>query len=308
MATTTSQMYYDTYQSTTYLQGWIGSFINSMVSVTGWLQTADTGQTAASGFTNLQYGNQSLGYQIYTFTDSLTATYPIYVKFEFGVGVTGGAPGMWITVGTGTNGSGTLTGQVSARLPLSDYYGSQGSSQFTSYFSGASNRFVCSLWESLNINWIISIERSKDSSGNDNTDGIILHVASRANGAYQQFIPSTGTVVQYIPFWVGAFSPYPTMAVNNLVGIAFPTPFNACPYNSGYNLAISNGTDIPMYNQVIGTIYGNSHNYLQLQYNNAIALVPAYNIGTLPNGSGGIAPYGNNGQYGLSLRPLIRYD
>lgn len=306
MATSIASLIYDG-QTTASLRQWVAGLFSNLSAVTGWLQTNDTGQidiTTLPGqgaVTDIVFG-----YRVYTFTDALTATNPVYVKIEYGTGSAPGfsLPAIWTTVGTGTNGAGTLTGQVSQRIQLSDFSSTVAS--FLSYFSGGPNRFVCSLFDSGNFNMILSIERSKNSAGADNGDGIIYHVASRRNGAFQQFIPYTGTIVAAMPFWMGAFSPYTTMAVNNLVGITFPTPFNAVPYNSGYNLAISNGTDIPMYNQVIGTIYGQSHNYLQLQYNNTIQIAFPLNPN---NGTGGAQPPFNNAQvYGMPLHPLIRYD
>ena len=306
MATSIVSLIYDA-QLTASLRQWVGGFFSSLNATTGWLQTNDTGQADITAIVGIGVtGDTPIGYRVYTFSDALSATNPVYVKIEYGTGTAPGYafPGMWITVGTGTNGAGTLTGQVSQRLALSDPAATIAS--YLSYFSGGPSRFICGLFDSLNINWIISIERSKNSAGADNGDGIILHVASRRGGTYQQFIPYTGTVVAAMPFWMGAFSPYTTMAVNNLVGITFPTPFNAVPYNSGYNLAISNGSDIPMYNQVIGTIYGQSHNYLQLQYNNTIQIAFPLN----PNNAtgGGQPPFNSTQIYPMPLRPLIRYD
>lgn len=316
MATTIAQLAFSSGDTASFKQ-WTAAFVSAMQLVTGWLQTADTGQlnlTTISGLAN--NSDQSAGYQIYTFTDALSGSNPIYVKFEFGSGanVTGTcSPAMWMTVGTATSGTGNLTGQVSGRFQISENQNNVTTTNNACYFSGASNRFVCSLYESLNTNMIFSVERSKDSSGNDNTDGFMVFVASRRNGPASQFIPFTGILNPQLPMWISPFSPYNTMQNGNQVGFVFPTPFNGVPYNSGYNIAISAGSDIAQFTTNIGTIYGQSHAYLQLQYSNSIYLFPQLRMDATGLGAGSsvnqnTAPYSANTSYIFATRPMIRYD
>ena len=55
------------------------------------------------------------GYYILQFNDTLQSTTPILIKIELGTGGAATTPALWVTVGTGSNGSGTLTG-LSTRI------------------------------------------------------------------------------------------------------------------------------------------------------------------------------------------------
>lgn len=77
-------------------------------------QTSDTGQINWTTVTR-PGTNTAAGYEIWQLTDSLGVSSPVYIKLEYGTGVVAAAPLIWVTVGTGTNGAGTLTGSVSTR-------------------------------------------------------------------------------------------------------------------------------------------------------------------------------------------------
>jgi hypothetical protein len=66
-------------------------------------------------FTTVSYPaayNTFAGFQIWRFNDSLQATAPIFIKFEYGLGDDVGSPELRLTVGTGYSGS-TITGVAS---------------------------------------------------------------------------------------------------------------------------------------------------------------------------------------------------
>lgn len=87
---------------------WGLDFSNGLTAV-GLVQTADTGQINWTTVTRPAI-NVSAGYEIRRSADST-----IYYKFEFGTAGTATFPQMWITVGQSSNGTGTLTGQLSTR-------------------------------------------------------------------------------------------------------------------------------------------------------------------------------------------------
>jgi hypothetical protein len=88
-------------------RAWVSSIITQLAAV-GLTQTSDTGQINTSTVTRPGSGNTSAGYTIWQFNDSLQGTSPIYFKLEFGSGSAAANPQMWVTVGTGTNGAGTI--------------------------------------------------------------------------------------------------------------------------------------------------------------------------------------------------------
>lgn len=99
-------------------RNWIAEIIAQLIAV-GLTQTADTGQINTSTVVRTASAQTAQGYAIFRFNDSLQSTSPIFFKLEFGTGSTAvlTCPAMWITVGTGSNGSGTLTGTTSGRCP-----------------------------------------------------------------------------------------------------------------------------------------------------------------------------------------------
>lgn len=91
-------------------QAWCQT-IETAILASGFLEVApDTGQLNLATATRPLAGAYS-GYRIYRGKDSVQATRPIYIKVEYGAG-SGGVdrPSIRRTVGTGTNGAGTLTG------------------------------------------------------------------------------------------------------------------------------------------------------------------------------------------------------
>lgn len=89
----------------------------------GLIQTSDTGQLNISGVSAVGDDGTFAGFRIYSFDDSLQATAPIFIRVDFGWGMEGmytyprslrsKTPRIKMTVGTGTNGAGTLTGLIS---------------------------------------------------------------------------------------------------------------------------------------------------------------------------------------------------
>lgn len=98
---------------------WVSEVITNIVTTCGLTQTSDTGQINTSTVVRGGSANTAAGYVIVRFNDTLQSTSPIFIKLEFGNGATPATdPAMWITVGTGSNGSGTLTGTTSGRCPV----------------------------------------------------------------------------------------------------------------------------------------------------------------------------------------------
>jgi hypothetical protein len=114
-----------------------GSALSAAIQACGCALTADTGQINWATVNVPAGANTAAGYEIYAFTDTLQATSPIYIKLEYGTGPLGAAnyPMLWVTVGTATNGAGTLTGTTTVRQNLLCNYNASGgiSSAVTPY-------------------------------------------------------------------------------------------------------------------------------------------------------------------------------
>lgn len=85
-----------------------GSALSAGLASAGLVKTADTGQidwvTVARAA-----GGTSAGYEVWRMNDAMQATKPVFFKLEYGSGPSTSVPHMWLTVGGGSNGSGTIT-------------------------------------------------------------------------------------------------------------------------------------------------------------------------------------------------------
>lgn len=119
-----------------------GSGIAAQLAACGLVQTSDSGQINWTTATRPPV-NGSAGYEIYRFNDAQQAAWPVYFKLEYGSGNTLGGGRLGLTVGTGTNGAGVITGQAA---PLRFTYGSAAldpvGTTRSSYASGDGGRIV----------------------------------------------------------------------------------------------------------------------------------------------------------------------
>lgn len=93
-----------------------GLQLSTALQAAGLVLTSDTGQinwTTVIRPTSVV----AAGYEIYRLNDSLNPTFPIFIKIEYGTSNTN-APGIWLTIGQGSNGSGTVTGWTSTRAQI----------------------------------------------------------------------------------------------------------------------------------------------------------------------------------------------
>lgn len=85
---------------------WGAQFSAALLAV-GLTHTADTGQIDWTTVLNPASG--SAGYEIWRFNDTLQATKPIFIRFDFG-SQSAGVPAIWVQIGTATDGAGNFTG------------------------------------------------------------------------------------------------------------------------------------------------------------------------------------------------------
>lgn len=115
------------------LKDWVQLTHDALVSV-GCVQTADTGQLSI-GDINAPVAGQHyvLGYRIYEINDSLSSTYPIYIKIVFAprrlsnTTTEYAVPGGYIQVGFSTDGNGSITGPLLCNAYTFDGYSSNSS-------------------------------------------------------------------------------------------------------------------------------------------------------------------------------------
>lgn len=144
-----------------------GSKFSAALAAVGMVKTADTGTVDWSTVTKPSAINQKKCWEVWRFNDSLQATQPLFVLVEYGSSTVVNYPAIWVTLGKGTNGAGTLTSQ----FPSSDKtaLASASSSPTTWYVSGGGSYVCWSMAPAVALpnqpaGWGV-IERGRDSSG-----------------------------------------------------------------------------------------------------------------------------------------------
>ncbi len=118
-----------------------GAELSAALAAAGLVNTTDTGQIAW-GAATLPGINTAAGYEIWKLPDS-----SLFIKLEYGTGSSAPFPQLWVTVGEGSNGSGTLTGQLNARTGITNAAGPQSNTiNYNTYISVTNDCFSL-LWK-----------------------------------------------------------------------------------------------------------------------------------------------------------------
>jgi|GEM_PF-1599108 len=173
----------------TEIQSWVQAIHNSLIAI-GMVQTSDTGQAVISSLTNPSGTVISAGYEIWRFNDALQSTYPLYFKLEYGRGGATSNPVMWLTVGKGTNGAGTITGVVFPRMLLG-YSGTTGwaSSTAATGYASSDGGAMCAVFPFVGMTSVVSppcflIERARNVDGTPRGDALAVAASGGAGSTY----------------------------------------------------------------------------------------------------------------------------
>ena len=200
-----------------------GSELSAKLAAAGLVNHTDTGQINWTTVTR-PGANTAAGFEIWRFNDSLQATAPIYLKIEYGTFSAATIPNIWLTVGTGTNGSGTLTGTVSDRNPIC-FSSAPTAGNFPSYLCVAAN-FVGLCWKSgaagaSTGQGFFAVSRTFDAAGAATGDGffVILGGGSSNSLCLAQSVRTAATAVKYTASTL--YSIVPMQVVGSLVDADF---------------------------------------------------------------------------------------
>lgn len=249
-------------------RAWAQGIHDALVAC-GLVQTSDTGQinlsTVSRPGTNA-YG----GYEIFRFNDSLQATKPVFIKFEYGIGGVAGRPQWRITVSTATNGAGTPSGQVGTSFTSQSNVTDAASTVWPLYASGDGSRIsvVANLDVSADSHTMcFNIERTCDDSGVPNGEGIYTQGYDRFNNAnYTQTIPFTGSIPSRITGASGGWNPGAfgaTSKVGTEVALSQQATWNGkpCPLRSFLTYVHA---DIGELSSFTATVNGATHTYMPM--------------------------------------------
>lgn len=265
------------------IQAWAGFIENTLVGG-GWVVTADTGQTLPSALAAAAGTPSRSGYRIYRMGDALQATAPVFMRLDFGSAQFGGGgdPGLWITIGTGSDGIGNITGKMyDGGAAVNITTGSSGRDPavgYNCYGSASAGRMTIGMFAaqeaSGNLPFAFGIERTKDLAGNDTGAGLLLLNGGSAIGgglhtsAYLIYgaLPGAQPAAEVgISYVISSRMPSETFAPGD-IGVGVIIHFKGVSQQPGVNFVMSNSSDVPLGGMINTTIYGVTHTYVQLGF------------------------------------------
>lgn len=204
--------------------------IHDAFAACGWVQTADTGQVDLATVTAPAASTTVAGIEIWRLDDALQATAPVFVKIEYGTGQgTVSTVGLWLSVGKGSNGAGTLSD--TALLPRTTLFSATGESstavEYASYASGDGSSLNIVFWPGYtgatgNLG-SLHIERSRDTAGAATAGALLI---AYSIGGSDSGAPSSFNVIGY----AGAFGSS-QVAVFLAVPVCLPSVVNGMTLN-----------------------------------------------------------------------------
>lgn len=265
-------------------RAWAQFVEDTLVTTGGWVVTSDTGQTLPSALTVPGAANAKRGYRIYRMADALQATSPFYMRVDYGSGGATGNPGLWLTIGTGSDGSGNITGILWNGGAVTAANVSTQSTSTTqvnnSYGSASTNRVTLGMFiqAATTLPLVLSIERSKDASGADTGDGFLLcYSAAAARLERSRYIIAAGGAQPTEELGLGYLltAQNPTQSFGANVGVGMVTHFKGIAQQPGMNLGVVGNNDVASETTFTMSIYGSNHTYLQL----GSQIFPAVSVG-----------------------------
>jgi hypothetical protein len=250
------------------IRSWAGR-VEAMLTAAGWVRTSDTGQTNASALTGVAINTVS-GYQVWRMNDSFQATVPVYVRFNFGSSAGVNTAFLQCIIGTGSDGAGNITGEL--LTTTNPAIGSGGSNIATFYGSGANNRIAMFFGDvTVPHQWVISIERSKDSTGADTSDGLMVLYEQTAGSSFT----ANFRTFRYLQFGanpyvsstnIGAFVPNGSTWADSggIVGVCPVRFFRGQPSNPCLSWLVYLNGDTAVGAPCSVNMYGATHSYMPL--------------------------------------------
>lgn len=239
------------------------SFIHNLLIAGGWVQTTDTGQFTPSTAAHPTTTQQKVGYTVYHMNDTLQATAPVFMRIDFGSRDVAAKPQLWFNIGSGSNGTGTITGPFVAEFITTSNANSTTAN--TSYGSASTNRLQLMMFNLSGTTVGFSIERSRDSTGAVTGDGlIVMRQDGTAGGSlfthsrYVSLLGLSGLEDFGISFVLANRT---LSAVGADVGIGLPILFKGAAQQPGIGVIVCNKSDFADDAAPTLAVYGTTHQY-----------------------------------------------
>lgn len=265
---------------------------DTLVTTGGWLLSTETGDTAPGSLAHPTAINTKKGFRVYKTNDGLTQ---VYMRIDYGstAAASGNGFGMWITLGTGSDGAGTLSGvffngggSTQATVGASNTTGTTGA--VNSYGSADTGRVHLGMFVSTTAANIVvfSLERTKDSTGADTSDGILISARITGSTSIWASVAVSGciecSVCALVAGGTQPTSEYglsfiltrnnPSETFGNPVGVGLIQHFKGASVQPGVGLCAVNSSDVSAEGSFTQTIYGATRTYQHI--NSLSAAVP----------------------------------
>jgi hypothetical protein len=303
MATRFSSLLFPDNSTDANFRAWAQFFEDTLVTTGGWQLSTEAGETAPAALAHPTNTNQKRGFRVYKMADSLQASYPVYIRIDYGSSAQSpNGPGIWYTIGTGSNGSGTITGilfngglAAQAQVCCSNFVST---GAFNSYGSSMPARAAIAMFVSGNsaYHFVFIISRTKSSQGVDNSDGLLITYRDGiniSNGiAHCQYLAFLGGVQPVVESGMNYIlsRQNPGQSFGGDIGVGVPSHFKGVAMQPGTNFLITNSGDLTPEATISIDMYGTIRTYVQL---NALPPYKALSAGSIVD---------------TNARCLMRYD
>lgn len=207
------------------------SAISAFFTTAGWTQSTDTGQVNWSTIATVP-GSNAFVYEVWQPGDGLTT---FYLKVEYGNFGNANSPSLRLSIGTSTNGAGTLTGFYTPATQCNSgaLSGLSSTATYECDLSGVAGRMGVMMWRNAanNQQQFFGVQRSLDSTGAATSDYVTLWTCGNLVHTIQETISfSLGVAPPLSISGTGTAGGVPGLTQAYFVrGIAlgsFGTPFN----------------------------------------------------------------------------------
>jgi hypothetical protein len=243
--------------------------LSTAFSTFGWVQSSDTGQVNWNSIAAAPAAGTFV-YEIWTMNDSLSTSNPVAVKVEYGSGGSTAIPTMAVTVGSGSNGSGTLTNANTRQVIGGGSSGGGLTTTFECDFSGTAGRISFIMFRAFTFPMFFSIERSHDANGNDTSS--YVSVLLSGNGVapskcgQQTILPqANGGPLNFESLGLTVQTTNTTATFANSTAVAPFWPFVGKLDNPLLGAVCLKTGDFSDGAQVSVQMYGASHNFLVIK-------------------------------------------
>lgn len=245
----------------------VGTF--TVVNASGVTETGSTG--AVTKITAVPSSSFVSSYEVWKAADTSASTTPIFVKMQYGYAST--AFSIQVNIGTSSNGTGTMTGNVLAAVnPTNNTdIANLGTTPIPCFASGTAGEIRFIMWQGNSVaETVFGIERSKDTSGNITTAYFtFLSACANGTGGWGQQTSIGSLVTPRELNWLSfvSTSAPQTQYFNGTCAVNPVFPMVGMLGNPMLGFCMAAFNDVGEGATVTANVYGTNHTYLGTKAN-----------------------------------------